>query len=90
MECTDELRFNLNAIDLLIRGGMININIYDMNLALSMNNGTNYVSMIYVKQFLQLYLIDNRTSSPITEHHFPVTIDALNSIVLSGRLIPDG
>lgn len=90
METRDELRFNIDAVDILIRAGMVNISMYDMQLAMSMNNGANYVSMAYVKQFLQNYLIDNRSNSPITEHHLQATIDALNSIVYSGRPIPDG
>ncbi|XP_025202841.1 CCR4-NOT transcription complex subunit 1-like isoform X4 [Melanaphis sacchari] len=90
MESRDELRFNIDAIDVLIRAGMVNISMYDMHLAMSMDNGANYVAMAYVKQFLQNYLIDNRSNSPITEHHLQATIDALNGIVLSGRPIPDG
>ncbi|XP_050527108.1 CCR4-NOT transcription complex subunit 1-like isoform X2 [Daktulosphaira vitifoliae] len=90
VESRDELRFNLDAIDVLIRAGMVNISMYDMHLALSMDNGTNYVSMAYVKQFLQYYLIDNRSNSPITEIHLQATIDALNTIILSGRPVPDG
>lgn len=69
---------------------MINISMYDMHLAASMDNGANYVSMAYVKQFLQNYFIDNRSNSPITDHHLQATIDALKTIVLSGRPIPDG
>ncbi|XP_050542433.1 CCR4-NOT transcription complex subunit 1-like [Daktulosphaira vitifoliae] len=90
MESRDELRFNLDAIDVLIRAGMVNISMYDMHLAMSMDSGTNYVAMAYVKQFLQNYLIDNRSNSPITEHHLQATIDALNTIILSGRPVPDG
>jgi len=90
IESRDELRFNIDAIDVLIRAGMVNISMYDMHLAMSMDNGANYVSMAYVKQFLQNYLIDNRSNSPITEHHLQATIDALNSIVLSSRPVPDG
>lgn len=90
MESRDELRFNIDAIDVLIRAGMVNISMYDMHLAMSMDNGANYVAMAYIKQFLQNYLIDNRSNSPITEHHLQATIDALNSIVLSGRPVPDG
>lgn len=90
MECREDLRFNLEAIDVLIRAGMVNITMYDMHLAMSMDNGANYVSMVFVKQFLQNYLIDNRSNSPITEQHLQVTIEALNTIVHSGCQIPDG
>lgn len=90
MECKDEIRFNIDAIDVLIRAGMVNISMYDMHLAMSMENGTNYVSMAYVKQFLQNYLIDNRSNTPISEHHLQATIDALNIIVHSGRHVPEG
>lgn len=90
MESRDELRFNIDAIDVLIRAGMVNISMYDMHLAMSMDNGANFVSMAYIKQFLQNYLIDNRSNSPITEHHLQATIDALNTIVHSGRPVPDG
>lgn len=69
---------------------MLNIGIYDMHLAMSMENGANYVSIVYVKQFLQHYLIDNRSNSPVNESNFPATIEALNTIVLNGRPIPDG
>lgn len=90
MESRDELRFNIDAIDVLIRAGMVNISMYDMHLAMSLDNGANFVSMAFVKQFLQNYLIDNRSNSPITEHHLQATIEALNNIVLSGRPISDG
>lgn len=90
MECRDELRFNLEAIDVLIRAGMVNISMYDMHLAVALENGGNYVAMAYVKQLLQTYFIDNRSNSPITEQHLQSTIDALNTIVLSGRPTPDG
>lgn len=90
VESREEIRFNIEAIDIFIRAGMLNIGIYDMHLAMSMDNGVNYVSIVYVKQFLQHYLIDNRSNSPINESHFQATIEALNTIVLSGRPIPDG
>lgn len=77
-------------MDVLIRAGMLNISMYDMHLALSMENGTNFVSMVYVKQFLHHYLIDNRSNSPITENHFQATLETLSSIVINGLPIPDG
>jgi hypothetical protein len=90
MESREEIRLNIEAIDIFIRAGMLNIGMYDMHLAMSMDNGTNYVSIAYVKQFLQHYLIDNRFNSLINESHFQATIEALNTIVFSGCLIPDG
>jgi len=90
VESRDELRFNIDAIDVLIRASMVNLNMYDMHLAMSLENGANYVSMAYTKQFMQNYLIDNRSNSPITEHSLPATIEAVNNIVLSGRPIPEG
>ncbi|VVC34988.1 Hypothetical protein CINCED_3A007099 [Cinara cedri] len=90
VECREDLQFNLDAIDTLIRAGMINIGIYDMHLAMSMDNGTNYVTMSFVKQVLQHYLIDNRSNSPLTELNFQTTLDTLNTIMISGRPIPDG
>ncbi|VVC27811.1 Hypothetical protein CINCED_3A013043 [Cinara cedri] len=91
MESREELCFNSDAIDVLIRAGMVNISMYDMHLALSMESGANFVAIVYVKQFLQNYLIDNRANSPITEHHLQATIDALNNIVLNVRgPLPDG
>lgn len=90
IESRDELRFNIDAIDVLVRAGMINISMYDMHLATSMDNGANYVAMAFIKQFLQNYLIDNRSNSPITEHHLQGTIDALKNMMISGRSIPEG
>jgi len=90
MDSREELRFNIDAIDVLIRAGMVNINMYDMHLAMSLDNGANYVSMAYIKQFMQNYLIDNRSNSPITEQHLQATIEAVNNIVHSGRPIPEG
>lgn len=69
---------------------MVNISMYDVHLAMLLDNGPNYVCLAYVKQFLQNYLIDNRSSSPISEHHLQATIEALSTLVLSGRQIPDG
>lgn len=90
VECREEIRCNLEAIDVLIRASMLNIDLYDLHLAMSMENGTNYVSMAYVKQFLQHYLIEARTSSPVNENNFQATLDTLNNIVNSSRTIPDG
>ncbi|XP_050425870.1 CCR4-NOT transcription complex subunit 1-like [Adelges cooleyi] len=86
----DDLRYNLDAIDILIRAGMVNMTMYDTYLAMSMENGTNYVAMAYVKQFLQNYLIDNRTNSPITQQHLQSSIDAISSILQSGLTTPEG
>lgn len=91
IESREELCFNSDAIDVLIRAGLVNLSMYDMHLAMSMESGTNFVAIVYVKQFLQNYLMDNRTNSPINEHHFLATIDALNNIVLNVRgPLPDG
>lgn len=76
---------------MLIRAGLVNVSMYDMHLAMSMDSGANFVAIVYVKQFLQNYLVDNRTSSPINENHLLATIDALNNIVVNVRgPLPDG
>lgn len=90
IECREEIRINLEAIDILIRAGMLNLDLYDLHLAMSMENGTNYVALVYVKRLLQHYLIDTRSSSPVNENNFKITIDVLSTIVTSGRTIPDG
>lgn len=89
-DCREEIRFNVEAIDVLIRAGMLNIGIYDLNLAMSMDNGLNYESIAYVKQFLQYYFIDNQSNSPINDTHIRATLDVLSNIVLSNHPIPDG
>lgn len=69
---------------------MVNISMYDLHLAMLLNNGPNYVCLAYVKQFLQHYFVDNRSNSPIAEHHLQATIDALCAFGPNGRTIPEG
>lgn len=89
MECRDEIRYNLEAVDLLISSNFVNIPQFDMMLSQSLDNGNNYVAIAFAMQLIQHYCIDERPNSVITENELFNTIELLVRIVQTQRA-PEG
>ena len=80
LECREEIRYNVEAVDLLISSGFVNMPQYDMMLTQLMDNGNNYVAVVFAMQLVQTYFIDERPNTVITDN------DLLNTIELLARL----
>lgn len=89
-ECREELRYNLEAVDLLIRSHLVNLPQYDLALAQAMDNGMNYVAVAFVMQLVQHYLVDDRNNSYVTDHDLHHSVEVLARIVTQTRQPPEG
>lgn len=87
-ECREEMRYNLDAVDWLIRSHLVNMPQYDLALAQSMDNGNNYMAVAFSMQLVQLYLVDERMNMYVTEADLYNTIDILIRIVSHSRQPP--
>jgi CCR4-NOT transcription complex subunit 1 len=89
LESREDIRYNLEIVDVLVRSHLINLAQIDGLLAQAMDNGNNFLAVSFSMQLVQLYLIDDRNSS-ITESDLYNVIEMLFRISVSGRQAPDG
>lgn len=60
-ECRDEqLRYNIDAVDTLIKTGLVNVPQYDLALAQCLENGLNFMGVGFGMQLVEHYLINDR------------------------------
>lgn len=89
-ECRDDIRFNFEAVDILIRAGLINLPQYDVYLAQCIDNGMNYMAVTLAVQIIQLFLIEDRSNQYVTESDLANTIEMLVKIATHTRQPPEG
>ncbi|KAF2893609.1 hypothetical protein ILUMI_12564 [Ignelater luminosus] len=89
-ECRDDLRYVIDAVDTLIRAGLVNVPQYDLSLAQYMDNGLNYVAVSFATQLIQLFLIEDRSNQFVSESDFANTIEMLAKIATHTRQPPEG
>uniref|UniRef100_A0A1B6IPJ6 CCR4-NOT transcription complex subunit 1 n=1 Tax=Homalodisca liturata TaxID=320908 RepID=A0A1B6IPJ6_9HEMI len=89
-ECREEYRYNLEGVDLLIRSQLVNIQQYDQQLSILMENGINYIAIAFAMQLVQHYLVDDRNNSPVTDNDLGNTIETLIRILSQSRQPPEG
>jgi CCR4-NOT transcription complex subunit 1 len=89
-ECREEYRYNLESVDLLIRSQLVNIQQYDQQLSMLMENGLNYIAMAFAMQLVQHYLVDDRNNSPVNDSDLYNTIETLARILSQSRQPPEG
>ncbi|CAH1270308.1 CNOT1 [Branchiostoma lanceolatum] len=89
-ECREELKYNLEAVNCLVRARLINMQQYDSHLAQSMENGLNFMSVTFAMQLVRLHLIDERNSSDVTEADLYNTVENLARIAAHSRNAPEG
>ncbi|KAJ8950014.1 hypothetical protein NQ318_002425 [Aromia moschata] len=90
-DCRDEQqRYNIDAVDTLIKSGLVNVPQYDLALPQCMENGLNYMGVSFAMQLVQLYLIDDRSSQFVTESDLCNTIEMLAKIQTHTRQPPEG
>lgn len=76
-ECREEIRYNVEAVDLLISSNFVNLAQFDICLSQLMGNGNNYLAITFSMQLIQHYFIDERPNPLITENDFYNTIELL-------------
>ena len=90
IECREEFRYNVDAVDCLIRSHLVSLPQYDLHLAQSMESGLNYMAVSFAMQLVQLYLVDERMNSTVTESDLYHTIEVLARIATLSRQPPEG
>ncbi|CAH1779661.1 unnamed protein product [Owenia fusiformis] len=90
IECREDFRYNVDAVDVLIRSHLITVSTYDLHLAQSMENGLNYMAVAFAMSLVQRYCIDEKHNSQINEADFYNTIEALSRIATHSRQAPEG
>lgn len=88
-EVREEIRFNLEAIDLLISTNFVNLQQYDQTLAQFIDSGNNYMAVTFAIQLLQMYFVDDRQNQAVTENDFLNTIEILARFSVHPRA-PEG
>ena len=90
IECREEYRYNLDAVEALIRAHLVNMQQYDLHLAQAMENGLNYMTVHFAMQLVQRFCIDDKHGSQISEADFYNTIETLSRIATHSRQAPEG
>ncbi|KAF3817786.1 hypothetical protein GH733_013073 [Mirounga leonina] len=73
IECRDEYKYNVEAVELLIRNH------------LSMENGLNYMAVAFAMQLVKILLVDERSVAHVTEADLFHTIETLMRINAHSR-----
>lgn len=89
IDVREEIRYNVDAVDILISSNFVNLQQYDQLLTQLIDGGNNYVAMNFAMQLLQMYFIDERANSVVTESDFINTIELLTRLSVLHRA-PDG
>ncbi|XP_014252247.1 CCR4-NOT transcription complex subunit 1 isoform X3 [Cimex lectularius] len=91
LDCREEIKYNLDCLDVLLRNQFINLLQLDLHLAHAMDNGQNYVAINFAVQVIQFYLVDDRNSlSFVTDQDFFNTSEVLVRIATHSRQPPEG
>ncbi|KAM9192259.1 CCR4-NOT transcription complex subunit 1 isoform 5-T5 [Dugong dugon] len=85
IECRDEYKYNVEAVELLIRNHLVNMQQYDLHLAQSMENGLNYMAVAFAMQLVKILLVDERSVTHVTEADLFHTIETLMRINAHSR-----
>ena len=89
VEAREDIKWNIDAIDTLIRSSLVNLFEYDKYLAACIENGgaavTNFAMML-----VKIYLIDDRSNAQIIESDLFGTIEILSKIANHSRNPPEG
>nr|XP_006813651.1 PREDICTED: CCR4-NOT transcription complex subunit 1-like [Saccoglossus kowalevskii] len=89
-ETRTECRYNLDAVDCLIRNHLVNLQAYDMHLAQSLENGLNFLAVAFAMQLVKYYLIDEKMSNVCNEADLFNTLQTLVRIASHSANPPEG
>lgn len=77
VDCREDIRYNLEAVNLLVSSSLVLITQYDLALSQLMDNGNNYLAVTFAMQVIQHYFVDTRPNPLIVDNEFFNTIDLL-------------
>ncbi|VDN01607.1 unnamed protein product [Thelazia callipaeda] len=78
VDCRLDYRFNVDAMDLLAKHMLIQMNVYDQNLAMLIDSGSNFEALIFAQRFLKLLTINNPMHSrQAVSETMPLTMEQL-------------
>ncbi|GAB1606660.1 Hypothetical predicted protein [Argonauta hians] len=89
-DCREEIKYNLDAFEQLLKNHFLNIQQFDMYLAQQIDNGINYIVMVFAIALVQKFVIDDKASGVVTEADLHNTIEVLLRIHSHTRPTPDG
>jgi len=90
IDVREEIKWNLDACDALVRSSLINLYEYDKYLAACMDGGNNITAINFAMMLVKIYLIDDRSNAHIIESDLFGTIEVLSKIANHSRNPPDG
>jgi CCR4-NOT transcription complex subunit 1 len=90
VEMREDIKYNLDAVDILIRSGLVALFDYDKHLAQVMANGENTNATSFAMHLCKIYLIDDRSNAHIIESDLFGTIEVLQRISTQSPRPPDG
>lgn len=78
LELREEVRWNVDVVDPLLRSGLLVLSTFDLHLAQSMENGMNYLAVDFAKHLVRLYFSNGRHSDyNLSESDLGNTIETL-------------
>ena len=83
----EENRFNLEAVDILIRSGLVNMAQYDMFLYQLMEQSRSLVAVQFAMQLVQRYCVEDKHNTLVTEVFHPILFypNLCYSVLFSGN-----
>ena len=90
VDVREDIKYNLDAFDALIRSQLINLYEYDKHLAAAMANGENTHATQFAMHLCKIYLIDDRTNAQVIESDLFGTIEVLEKIKTQHPNPPEG
>jgi len=90
IDVRDDIKWNIDAVDALVRSSLINLYEYDKYLAACMEGGNNLQAINFAMMLIKIYLIDDRSNAHIIESDLFGTIEVLSKIANHSRNPPDG
>ena len=85
----EELRYNAKGVKFLIKGQLVSMPQYDQTLSQWMENGNNYVAMVFSMQLVKKLLVDEFTPV-VKESELYTTLETMARIATHARPPPEG
>ncbi|XP_063970716.1 CCR4-NOT transcription complex subunit 1-like isoform X2 [Lytechinus pictus] len=89
-ETNSERKYNLDAIEQLLRTHLVNLQTIDMHIATSMENGLNYGAVGFAMSVVKRFLIDEKQSNVLNEADLYNTLHVLARIATQSPNPPEG
>ena len=90
VDAREEAKWNIDAVDALIRSSLLNLFEYDKYLAAAMETERNPGVINFAMMLVKIYLIDDRSNANIIESDLFGTIEVLSKIANHSRSPPEG